>query len=181
MADKASSTEVAVKPTKALPNHVVNPKPLPPELSELFDLRTWFDSLINKTPYTEKNSEHMAERMLMLTLLSETPDQVMTPQTLTGLQDIVPNSAGASTGPITIDELYVAKSDQEEGNPCFMVFGYTEDTTGIHTTTSTGATQLQAQFATLLAMGVWPIKGQIKRTERMDKGKRYLFFFFPND
>jgi|SRR6267378_3678793 len=175
------SADVAVRPTVVLPAHIISPAPLPAELSGQFKLVDWYDSLVNKTPYVEPNPDFMSQRMLMLTLLSATPEQVMTPDKLIGLQELIPNAPGMSSGPVEFASIYVATSDQADGNKTYILFDLVNLDTNEVRTTTTGATMLQAQILTLLALGTWPIRGQIKRTERTDRGGRYLFQLFPLD
>ena len=165
----------------SLPAHIESPAPLPDHLEGLFDLRTWFDSLTRGIEYNEPNPDYMSQRMLYLTLTSATPDAVLTPNDITGLQDLVPNVPGGETGNILITDLYVAASDQKDGNKTYILFSFVSDATGLETTTTTGATQVQAQLLTLLAHGQWPIHCNIKRTERKDRGDRFLFWVFPAD
>lgn len=182
MAQKdAPSAELATIGGFAVPAHISNPAELPPELKGLFDVKAWLTALLTKTPYTEPNPDFMQTRMALMTLQSETVEELLADKDLEGLQKVIPDAPGMSTGPIMLTSLYVAKSDQQEGNPCYMLFSYVTKATGIETTTTTGATQLQIQWASMLAMGIWPIEGVIKRTDRKDRGGRYLLKFYPED
>lgn len=171
--------EIIQQRQRALPAHVTNPAPLPDSLAGLFDLGAWFDSLIRKTEYKPLNPDYMAERMLMLTIMSGSVEELLSPKSLTGLQDLIPNTPGATTGPIRITDIYVDKSDQEDGNRCYILFSFINLETGIETTTTTGATQVQATFATWLAHGQWPIECRITRGDRTDRGGRYMFLIQP--
>jgi len=173
------SAVVAVRPKLAVPSHIHNPAPLPPEIDGQFTVQDWFTALVTKEKYIEPNPDYMAERMLLLTLFSTTPEQVLTPKDLKGLQDLIPNVPWATTGPIILTDVYVAASDQEDGNTCYMLISYDSLDTGMSTTTTTGATHLQAQVLTLVALGAWPIKCQITRGDRQDKGGRYMFAMTP--
>lgn len=181
MATEAKTGEIVKAVPRQMPAHITNPAPLPDELSGLVDIKGWINSMLKGVEYTEPNPDYMAQRMMMLTLLSETPEELLTPNSITGLQDLVPNAPGACTGPIQITEIYVAASDQKDGNKTFVVLSYINFETGAEVTTTTGATQVQLQLLGLLAMGVWPIQVNIKRTERQDKGGRYLFWVNPVD
>lgn len=162
-----------------MPPHMVNPAPLPPALEGLFELRAWFESLARKVEYKPLNPDYMAERMLALTLMSGSVEELLSPKNLTGLQDLIPNTPGATSGPIRITEIYVDKSDQEDGNRCYILFSYISLETGMETTTTTGATQVQAVFLTWLALGQWPIECRITRGDRTDRGGRYMFLIQP--
>jgi hypothetical protein len=154
---------------------------LPEELQGVIDLSKWAESLINHAPYDEPDPNYLPRLLLIQTLEATAPEQVFTPNDLDGLQKIIGNMPGAGTGPIEIDGLYVASSSMSEGAPCYMILDYVSLDTGVRRKTTTGATQLQAQILRLLGFGIWPIRCQIKRTERKDKGGRYLFWLFPPD
>lgn len=160
---------------------ISSPAKLPEALDGLFTLSAWAESLINHAPYTEPDPNYLSRLLLIQTLEATTPEQVLDPNDLDGLQKVVPNVPGAGTGPIEINGLYVARSDRADGAPCYMIFDYVDLETGVVRKTTTGANQLQAQFLRLLGFGIWPIRGQIKRTERKDRGGRFLFRLFPVD
>lgn len=182
MADKKETGAIVpVRNKMVVAPHFSNPAPLPPELEGLFDVREWVRSLTTGTDYKEPNQEYMAQRMMMLTLSATTIDELLGEDTLDGLQKIIPDAPWATTGNIMLTSLYVAASDQKDGNRTYMLFSYLVKDTGMEVTTTTGATKLQLQFASMLAMGIWPIEGQIKRTERKDRGGRHLFSFYPEE
>jgi hypothetical protein len=154
---------------------------LPAELADNLNLSRWAESLVNHAPYTEPDPNYLSRVLLRQTLEATTPEQVFNPNDLDGLQKIIPNVPGAGTGPVEIDGLYVASSGMTEGAPCYMILDFTDLETGVKRKTTTGATQLQAQILRLLGFGIWPIRCQIKRTERKDRGGRFLFWLFPPD
>lgn len=177
--DTVKSGEIVKRKPGVMAPHFATPAPLPTELVGLFDIRAWVRSLTTGEEYTELNEDFMAQRMMMLTLSATTAEEVMADVPMEGLQKLIPDVPWASSGNIMICGLYVAKSQQKVGNPTYMLLEYYNKTTGEEVTTTTGATKLQLQFASLLALGVWPIEGQIKRTDRQDKGGRHLFSFYP--
>jgi hypothetical protein len=180
--EKTAKTGTVVARNKsALAPHFANPAPLPPELSGLFDIRAWIHSLTTRAEYEELNPDFMAQRMMMLTLSATTAEEVMQDVPMDGLQKLILDAPWQSSGNITIHGLYVAKSDKQDGNRTYMLLEWFDKTTGADVTTTTGATKLQLQFASLLALGVWPIQGQIKRTDRKDRGGRHLFSFYPEE
>jgi hypothetical protein len=158
-----------------------SPARLPEELEGLIDLNAWAESLVNGRPYKEPEPGYLARLLTMQTLEAVSPEAVFSPNDLEGLQRLIPNVPGMGTGPTEITGLYVAASDMTEGAPCYMILDLTDLETGATRKTTTGATQLQAQILRLLGFGVWPIRCQIKRTERKDRGGRYLFWLFPVD
>lgn len=182
MAKDTPTSGVIVPRRKMVINPIFNnPAPLPPELDGLINVREWVKSLTTNCEYKEPNPDFMAQRMMMLTLSAGSLAEAMTEASLDGLQKLIPDVPWQGTGPITITELYVAASDIPEGNKTFMLFSYMHEETGFETTTTTGATKLQLLFAFALAEGEWPIRGQIKRTDRKDKGGRHLFNLYPVD
>lgn len=177
----APSTDLVIPGTVVLPAHIQNPAELPPELNGLFDVKAWLSALFNKTPYEEPNPDFMEKRMMLMTLQSESVEELLSDRDLEGLQKLVPDAPGMSTGPIMLTSLYVAKSNQQEGNPCYCLFSYVTKATGKEVTTTTGVTQIQIQWASMLAMGIWPIEGIIKRGNGKDRGGRYLLKFYAEE
>lgn len=160
---------------------IQSPAGLPEDLQGLFTLSAWAESLVNGRPYDEPDPDYLSRLLLRQTLEATSPEQVFIPNDLEGLQKLIPDAPGMGTGVIEINGLYVAKSDMSMGTPCYMILDITDLDTGAKRKTTTGATQLQAQILRLLGFGIWPIRCQIKRTERKDKGGRHLFWLFPPD
>lgn len=154
---------------------------LPEDLDGIIDLSSWAEALYNGVPYNEPDEGYLSRLLIRQTLEATSPEQVFTPNDLDGLQKLIPNVPNAGTGPIEINGLYVAKSSMDQGAPTYMILDFTDLETGAIRKTTTGATQLQAQILRLIGFGVWPIRGNIKRTERKDKGGRFLFWLFPPD
>lgn len=177
----APTAEVVARRKNVIAPQFSNPAPLPPELNGLFDIRAWVRSLTTGDAYEELNPDFMAQRMMMLTLSATTAEEVMADVPMEGLQSLIPDAPWQGTGNIMITGLYVAKSEQPTGNKTYMLLEWFNKQTGEEVTTTTGATKLQLQFANLLALGIWPIEGQIKRTDRKDRGGRHLFSFYPEE
>jgi hypothetical protein len=177
--DTPQKGEVAIRRNHQPAPHLLNPAPLPPELDGLFYIQAWIKALTSNTKYAEPNPDFMSQRMMLMTLSAATVEELLADQNLEGLQSILPDEPWATTGNITIIDLYVAASDIEGGAPTYMLLTWVNESTGIEITTSTGATNLQLQIASMLAMGIWPIRGQIKRRDRKDRGGRHLIGFYP--
>lgn len=175
------STELVLPGNKQLPQYLLNPAALPPSLDGLIDLRGWLNSLGRREEYKQPDPTYLESRMLLIGLMAETPEEVMNGTSNEGLQSILPNHEGATTGNIMIDELYVAPSQMTEGNKTFVIISFTYERSGTSVTTTTGATNLQRQFLQLLCMGVWPLEGQIMRMKNRDRGGRHLLTFAPLD
>lgn len=155
--------------------------PLPRELQGLFTLTAWRDSLIKGEPYKEVDPDFLSRKLMLQTLNSATLEDVFEQKGMRKLQEAIPNTPGAGTGNIAITELYVTDSDFGEGAPCYVIFGAVDMDSGALVQYTTGATQLQIQMLRALSFGHWPIRGNIKRIDRKDKGGRYLFWMFPPD
>jgi hypothetical protein len=181
MADNKAGpkSEIVRRPQRQINPAFINPAPLPEELKGLIDVKGWLASLTTGVEYKEPNPDYMAQRMLMMALTSASVEELLSDPQMDGLQDLIPDAPWQGTGNILITGLYVARSDLTEGQRTYMLLSYFTDKTGEETTTTTGATRLQIQMAGQLAMGVWPIEGQIKRTDRKDRGGRHLFSFYP--
>lgn len=179
VAQTAKSGVIAQRTRGVLAPHFQNPAELPTELKGLFDIKDWVRALMTGEKYTELNPDFMAQRMMMLTLSATTVEEVLADEPMEGLQNLIPDAPWMGTGNITLTGLYVARSELENGAPTYMLLEYVREDRWEEVTTTTGATKLQLQFASMLAMGIWPIRGQIKRTDRKDRGGRHLFSFYP--
>lgn len=155
--------------------------PLPDILVNVLDLSAWAESLVNGVKYHEPDPNYLSRLLITQTLTSETADDVFEQAGIRKLQEAVPNVPGAETGPFELTMLYVTESDFGEGAPCYMLMDLASLDTGMVSKYSTGATGLQAQLLRLLSLGCWPIRGNIKRLDRKDKGGRFLFWLYPPD
>ena len=144
-------------------------------------LQGWANSLVKGTKYTEPDPDYLARRLLYKTLTATTAEKILSDDAGDGLQKIIPNAPEAGTGPITITDLYVAASDLNEGAPTYILLTYVKMSTGESVTTTTGAQMVQAQLLALVNLGIWPIKCQIRRTDRLGKSDKYLFKLFQAD
>ena len=154
---------------------------LPDDLYGKLDLSVWAESLVNRRPYTEPDPEYLSRMLLTQTLMASDVDAVFAQAGIRKLQEAIPNVPNGGTGPISIYDLYVTGSDFGEGAPCYMILSVRDLETGVESKYTTGASQLQAQILKLISLGNWPIECQIKRTERKDRGGRFLFWLFPPD
>lgn len=154
---------------------------IPYQLQEHISFQGWANSLVNGESYTEPDPEYLSRTLMLATLTATTPEEVMQQAGIKKLQEAIPNVPGAGLGNCEIDELYVTDSDYGEGMPTYIIFRATDQDTGFSSRYTTGASQLQAQMLTLVRLGQYPIRGSIRRTDRKDKGGRYLFWLFPPD
>lgn len=154
---------------------------LPAQLEGTMNLSDWAESLANHVPYNEPDPNYLSRMLLVQTLTAETTDDVFAQAGIRKLQESIPNVPNASTGPVELFDLYVTGSDFGEGAPCYMIMSLRDLETGFESKYTTGASQLQAQILRLISLGVWPIRGKITRTERKDRGGRFLFWLFPPD
>lgn len=154
---------------------------LPEQYRDIISLPAWADSLINRAPYVEPDPDYLSRTLLIQTLTADTIDEVMDQAGVQSLQKAIPDFGGAGTGPVIITDIYVTDSDFGEGAPCYLIITAQHIESGIVKKYSTGAQQLQAQFIRILSLGMWPIRCQITRLDRKDKGGRHLFWLAPVD
>jgi hypothetical protein len=154
---------------------------LPAELTKVIDMQGWARSLITHEDYNEPDKDYLQRTLLLQTLSAESLEDVFRQGAVRKLQESVPNVPGGTTGPVDIYDLYVTDSDFGEGAPCYMLLGCRDLETGIEARYSTGAQQLQAQVMASICLGTWPIRCRITRTDRKDRGGRFLFWLFPPD
>jgi hypothetical protein len=164
---------------KRLP--AINFKNVPDALGAVVDVRAWVDSILRKTPYEEPNPDFISTMIAFQTISAQSVEEVFANAGVSKIQEMLANVPGATTGPIEITDLYVAASDFETGNPCFVIISAISLETGEEWKGTTGATNVQATILGLLVNGMWPIKCQIKRGDSKDKGGRYLLFVLPPD
>lgn len=154
---------------------------IPDAITRVIDVQGWARSVITGEAYTEPDPEYLSRMLLLQTLTSESIEEAMNQQGIHKLQEWIPNVPGAGTSPIEVSGLYVAVSDFDEGLPTYIIVDGINMTTGLRERFSTGAGQLQAQFMVALCLNQFPLKCQVKRTDRKDKGGRYLFWLYPPD
>jgi hypothetical protein len=154
---------------------------IPERVNVVIDVRKWVGSILAKTPYEEPNPDFISTMIAFQTITAQTVEEVFDQQGVKKLQEMLPNTPGATTGPVEITDLYVASSDFETGNPSYVIITTVHLETGEEAKFTTGATNVQATILGLLLNGMWPIRCQIKRGDSKDRGGRYLMFVLPPD
>jgi hypothetical protein len=154
---------------------------IPPALGAIINVEAWVSAILRKTPYKEPNPDFISTMIAFETISAQSVEEAFAQARIGKMQEMIPNTPGATTGPIEITDLYVASSDFETGNPCFVIITATDLTTGEEWKRTTGATNVQATIIALMVNGMWPIRCQIKRGDTKDKGDRYLMFVLPPD
>lgn len=152
---------------------------LPEILRDKIILSAWANSLVNRVEYMEPDPDYLSRLLITQTLTATSLEAVFEQNQIRGLQKAIPQVPDAGTGPIEIYDLYVTSSDLNEGAPCYMILSCTHLETGEQTKYTTGSQQLQAQVLAALGHGMWPIRCNIKRLDRKDKGGKFLFWMFP--
>jgi len=165
--------------SRALP--AIDFKKVPDALGAMIDVRAWAESILRKAPYVEPNPDYISTMIAFQTISAQSVEEVFANAGVSKLQEMIPNTPGATTGAFEIVDLYVASSDFETGQPCFVIIEGVGLETGETFKATTGATNVQATLLGLLVNGMWPIRCQIKRGESKDKGGRYLLFVLPPD
>lgn len=152
---------------------------LPEELAATVDLRGWIKALLLGEEYTEPDPGYLSREMALNILLS--PGEPLTEDIdgLAHLQDIVPEYAGASTGPIRITDLYVVPSSIEEGVNCYLILTWVSMEDNIVTRCSGGSQSVQINLIKCLMAGMWPIDCEIYRTDTKLKGGKFMLSVGP--
>jgi hypothetical protein len=154
---------------------------VPDAIGAIIHVEGWAHAIVSGTPYREPNPDFISQMLAYQTITATSQEEVFEQANIRGLQKIIPNVPEATMGNIEITDLYVAESDYETGNPCFVIVSYISLDTGEEGKFTTGATNVQATILGLLVNGLWPIRCKIKRGESKDKGGRYLLFVLPAD
>lgn len=171
------SREVDVKPVRKIPDL----RRMPAALMTVVNGEAWCAAILYGERYKEPDPEFISKMLAAKAMFAETPEEVMDAAGVRRLQTWLPNTPGATTGPLECTDIYVAESDFETGNPTYVIFSAISLETGEEHRYSTGATNIQASFIGLLRNGVWPIRFQVKRGDSKDKGDRYLMLMLPPD
>lgn len=181
MAKNEPSAEVAVRRNDNPLAFLETAKPLPELMVGRIDGTSWARALVLGEKYQEPNPDFLAKRMLSLKLNATSLFSAFEDNAMEKLQEWVTDTPDAGTGPIEVYDLYVAPSTLSEGNSTFIIFDCLNLTTGEQVTVSTGATAVQGFFLKALALGIWPVRCNIKRLARKDKGGRFMLDVFPPD
>ena len=160
---------------------VLNLAKVPEVISSVVNVTAWVSAVLTGSAYIEPDPEFVARRIAFATITAETIEAVFAQANIKGLQKIIPDTPGATTGPLELVDLYVASSDFETGNPSYVIVTAIDMELGTELKFTTGATGVQSTLIGLLLHGVWPIKCQIKRGDGKDKGGRHLLFVLPPD
>lgn len=154
---------------------------LPARVNEIIRFEEWAQAVIYGTPYKEPDPDFISRMLALQSITAATIEEVWQTAGVKKLQQILANTPGASTGPREILDLYVAESDFETGNPCYVIITWLDLELGTQEKVTTGATNIQATLIGLLKFGQWPIRCQVKRGDSKDKGDRYLMLMLPPD
>lgn len=146
----------------------------PAALARIINMDNWALSLLTGVPYVEPDPEFISRMLAFQVITAETVDDIFRQLGIRKLQEIIPNTPDANTGPLRLLDLYVASSDFESGNPCYMICTVLDKELNEEYKFTTGATNPQSTMLALIDHGAWPIDFQIKRGDNKDKGGRYL-------
>lgn len=177
----APSRELQSRDTPVLDRLLAGEIEFPPEVTNIIDIRGWALSLVKGDPYEEPDPDFLSRQLMIQTLSAMTEDEVFSQTGIRSLQKSIPDVPGGSSGPIEIYGLYVTDSDFKEGARTYVILSTRDLETGFEVKYTTGASQIQAQILAALSLGIWPIRCKIVRTERKDKGGKFLFWLAPAD
>jgi len=155
--------------------------PLPETLEGKIDVKGWLACLVAGIPYEAPDPDLIQREMMLNVLLTEDLSQALQGGEMDGMQDVIEDFAGNSTGPIRITDFYVLPSDLEDKDGVFVILEWVSMETGQVTRCSTGAGTIQMSLLRFLAQGIWPIECQIVRDKATDKGGRHLLKVWPVD
>lgn len=155
--------------------------PLPEALEGKVDVRGWLACLVMGVPYVEPDPELIAREMLLNVFLTEDLTTALTGSDMDGMQDVIEDYAGATTGPIRILDFYVLSSNLEDKDGVYVILEYLSMETGQTVRCSTGAGTVQMALLRFLQAGIWPIECQIVRDKATDRGGRHLLKVWPVD
>lgn len=171
-------TEVAKREYK-MP--ALNFSKIPAALNQIIDVQGWASAVLTGTDYNEPDPTFISRMIAYQTISAATVEDVFAQAKVRKIQQMIPDTPGATTGPIEITDLYVATSDFETGNPSYVIITATNLESGEEWKGTTGATNVQATLIGLMIHGMWPIQCQIKRGDSKDRGGRFLLFVLPPD
>lgn len=170
--------EVAARATGPI---LVRTDLIPEGVSTIINMEAWASAIVRGTKYVEPAPGFIERTIALKAITAETVDEVFERAEIRRVQQWIPDTPDATSGPLELIDLYVAPSDFETGNPTFVIMTVISTETGEEFKATTGAMNVQASLIGLLANGVWPIRFQIKRGDVKDKGGRYLLFMLPPD
>ena len=154
---------------------------VPEAFNSVIGFEAWARSIVYKEKYIEPNPEYISTMLALQSIMADSIEEAFQQANIKGVQEILPDTPSAETDPFEITDLYVASSDFETGNPCFVIITGAWLTSGEEFKFTTGATNIQATLIGLLKNGAWPIRAKFKRGISKDKGGRYLLFLMPPD
>lgn len=154
---------------------------LPEIVGKVIDFEGWARSVAFRDDYHEPNPDYISMMLAMQSIMANTIEEAFAQGGVVKLQEILFDRPGETTGPIEIHDVYVAESDFETGNPCYVIMTWTDLASGADLKVTTGATNIQATLIGLLKLGMFTIKCQIKRGDSKDKGGKYLLHLLPPD
>lgn len=153
----------------------------PEHLSQQIDFPGWVRAVVLSEDYKEPIPGYISKMLAIEAILAPTPEEVYKASGVKGLQEIIPDVPGATTGPREIIDVYVAESDIETGYSCFIIVEWIDLELGRKSKFTTSATNVMSTMIGLLKFGQWPIRCQIKRGDSKDKSGKHLLIMLPPD
>jgi hypothetical protein len=178
VAKRVEATVVTARMKQALATQFPE---LPETLDGKIDPYAWLKAMVLNAEYTEPDPDYIAREMLMNVLLTEDDTEALVGAGMDGLQDVLEDFAGNTTGPIRILDLYVARSDADKGDGTYLIITWWSHEDGKEHRATTGASTIQWAFLRYLAQGIWPIECQIVRDKATDQGGKHLMKIWPVD
>lgn len=154
---------------------------LPEVLEGKIDVRGWLASVVAGVPYVEPDPDLIGREMLLNVFLTEDLNEALMGSNMDGMQDVIEDFVGNTTGPIRLTDMYVLSSDLEDKQGVYVILEWVSLETGHTTRCSTGAGTVQISLLRYLQQGIWPIECQIVRDKATDQGGRHLLKVWPVD
>lgn len=153
----------------------------PENLATQINFPGWARAIALDEKYAEPIPGYISRMLALQSMMADTPEKVFLANNVKGLQEIIPDAPGATSGPHEIMDLYVAESDIAEGYSCYVIVEWLDLELGQVSKWTTSATNVMATLIGLLKFGQWPIRCQIKRGDSKDKSGKHLLTLLPPD
>lgn len=153
----------------------------PEHLTAQIDFDGWARAIILGDKYKEPIPDYISKMLALESITADTIDEVFRAAGIKGLQEILADTPGATTGPHEIMDIYVAESDIETGYSCYVIVTWVDLENGRVSKWTTSATNVMSVLIGLLKFSQWPIRCQIKRGDSKDKSGKHLLIMLPPD
>lgn len=153
----------------------------PEHLKDQINFEAWARAIVFGDKYKEPIPDYISRLLAIEAMLAPTPEEVFKATGVKGLQEIIPDTPGATSGPRELLDVYVSESSIETGYSCFIIVEWLDLEFGTRSKFTTSATNVMSTLIGLLKFGQWPIRCQIMRGDSKDKSGKHLLLLMPPD